>query len=74
MPEVVKQEEKMSWPRMLLAIGFFTIVAGVVVGAATQGSPVARYVALAGLIPIVIAIVGFVVQSLGKARNGRQHA
>lgn len=74
MADVVKAEEKMGWPRTLLAIGFFTIVLGVVIGAATQGSPVARYVALAGLIPIAIALVGFVVQGLGRIRNGRQPA
>jgi hypothetical protein len=64
----------MGWPRTLLALGFFTIMVGVVVGAATEGSPAARYIALAGLIPIAAAVVGFAAQTLGKLRNGRQPA
>ena len=76
MSETVKAEEKkLGLPRTLLAIGFFVILAGVVIGAATEGSPVARYVAMAGLLPIAAAVVAFVLEALGKRRgNGRQPA
>jgi hypothetical protein len=68
------QSEKMGWPRTLLALGFFTIMAGVVVGAATEGSALAKYIAIAGLIPIAAALIGFLLQGVGKLRNGRQPA
>ena len=53
-----------EWPRTLLAIGFFTILVGVAVGAATDGSPVAQYFALLGLLPIGAGAIGLVVQRL----------
>ncbi len=66
-------KEAMGWPRTCLAIGFFMIMIGVVIGAASEGSSVARYVAMAGLIPIVVGIIGLVVEkATGKIRNGRQ--
>jgi hypothetical protein len=68
------QSDKMSWPRILLALGFFTIMVGVVVGAATEGSVWAKYIAVAGLVPIAAALGGFLLQSLGRLRNGRQPA
>jgi hypothetical protein len=72
MSESAGTDKKMGLPRTLLAIGFFTIVLGVVIGAATEGSPVARYVALAGLVPIAAAMVVFVVQFVtARLGNGR---
>ncbi len=65
----------MGWPRTCLAIGFFMIMIGVVIGAASEGSAVAKYVAMAGLIPIVAGIIGLVVEkATSKLRNGRQPA
>jgi hypothetical protein len=68
------QAQKMGWPRTLLAIGFLTIMVGVVVGAATEGSPVAKYIALLGLMPIAASLIGFVLQALGRLRSGGQPA
>ncbi len=66
--------EAMGWPRSCLAIGFFMIMVGVVVGAASEGSPIAKYIALAGLVPIAVGIIGLVIQKLGNLGNGRQPA
>ena len=60
-----------EWPRTLLAIGFFTILVGVAIGAATNGSPVAQYFALLGLLPIGTGAIGLVVQRLLRFRNTR---
>jgi hypothetical protein len=74
MSEMAATDKKMGLPRTLLAIGFFTIVLGVVIGAATEGSPVARYVALAGLVPIAAAAVAFIVQFLQGRLGNRGRA
>ncbi len=66
--------EKMGWPRTCLAIGFFLIMIGVVVGAASDGSPAAKYIAMTGLIPIAAGITGMVIQKLRHLGNGRQPA
>jgi hypothetical protein len=63
-----------EWPRTLLAIGFVTILAGVAIGAATDGNPAARYVALAGVLPISAAVVGLVVQRLLRFWDVRRTA
>lgn len=60
---------QLGWPRALLAVGFFMIMAGVVVGAATDGNPVAKYVAIGGVLPIAAALVGSLMQRVMRFRS-----
>lgn len=71
---VDKMDEKMSWSRRLLAIGFITIMGGVVLGAATDGSVWAKYVAIAGLVPIAGSMVVFAVETVMSKMGSRQTA
>jgi uncharacterized membrane-anchored protein len=60
----------MTLPQWLLAIGFALCVLGVMIATVTQGSPLGRYIMLAGLVPIAIGGVGALVQHL-RTRNRR---
>ncbi|HSB70049.1 MAG TPA: hypothetical protein VLT62_12005 [Candidatus Methylomirabilis sp.] len=71
MPES-KTQETLEWARRLLAIGFFLIVAAVVIGVATGSRAVAMYVAAAGLLPIAVGRVAILLQALAKLRGRRR--
>jgi len=70
-PEEAKPEEKMGIPRALLAAGFMVIMLGVGIGAATDGSPWAKYIALGGVGLIGISIVATVVEKIIGKSPGR---
>jgi len=71
MPEKTKPEEKMGIPRALLAAGFMVIMLGVGIGAATDGSPWAKYIALGGVGLIGISILATVVEKISGKSLGR---
>ncbi len=68
-----KPAEKMGLSRGVMAAGFMIIMLGVGIGAATDGSPWAKYIALAGAVAIGVSIVLTIVEKLnGKIRNRTQ--
>ncbi|HSB69158.1 MAG TPA: hypothetical protein VLT62_07500 [Candidatus Methylomirabilis sp.] len=59
----------MTIPQWMLSIGLLMMVVGVMIGTIAQGSPVARYVAVSGVVPIAIGGIGVLVQRLRARRK-----
>lgn len=70
-PDTANPPEKMGWPRALLAAGFMVIMLGVGIGAATDGSPWAKYIALAGVGTIGLAIVAAIASKIAEKVQGK---
>lgn len=77
MADIAKSGEKMGWPRVLLGVGVFAIIAALFIGAGMKesGGMIAKYVALAGFAFIVISLLGQgVAVIISKVRSGREPA
>jgi hypothetical protein len=69
---MAQMHAQMEWPRTAIAVGFVMILAGVAIGAITDGHPAAPYVALAGLLPIATGIIALLVQQVMRLWNSRR--
>jgi hypothetical protein len=67
-----KTQEKLGWSRTLLAVGFFMVMVAVVIGAATDSRGVARYLAVAGALPMAVGLAGVLLEAVVR-RWARRH-
>jgi hypothetical protein len=71
--EPKKKTEKLEWPRVVLASGFLLVIAALGIGAGSEGSVLAKYVALGGLGLVGLGVAALAFSHIASwVRNGGQ--